>query len=39
MELLELKNTLPAVRNSLDGSNHRLDTAEENINEIEGTAI
>ena len=38
MELLEVKNTPTAVRNSLDGFNHRLDTTEENINEIKGTA-
>lgn len=35
MEILELKNTVSQVKNSLNGLNRRLDAAEERINDLE----
>lgn len=36
MEMLEMKNTIPKMKNSLDCLNSRLDTNEEKLCELEG---
>lgn len=38
MELVEMKTTLSGMKNPLDGINSALDTAEENITDLEDTA-
>lgn len=39
MEILELRNKLTAIKNSMDGLKGKLETAEEQIDELEGKAI
>lgn len=39
MEILELRSKLTEIKNSMDGFKNRLETAEEQIDELEGKAI
>ena len=39
VEILELKNTISEIKNSLDGFNIRLDTAQEKVSELKDRSI
>lgn len=39
MEILKLKNTITEIQNSIEQLNHRLDIAEEKLNELEGKSV